>query len=220
MNSNSKTALEINPNSPPVGSVIFLHGLGASGDDFISFSPELEKLTNLPLRFILPTAEDIPVTVNNGYQMPAWYDIFSLDKDAEIDQVGIEKSLRQVAALIEKEKAKGMPAEKIIVGGFSQGAVIALNTLVSYPQRLAGIIALSGYLTASAEQGQAANRRTPVFLGHGISDEMVPCAAGEQAYTSLKAANYPATWHAYRMGHSVCRAELVDLAGWLKPIFV
>src|SRR6185312_16159013 len=138
--------IETNPAVSPIGSVIWLHGLGADGNDFAPIVPELNLPANLPLRFVFPHAPAIPITINNGYTMPGWYDIISPDMDQRADAAGIELSKKHLQALIENEEKLGIPPEKIILAGFSQGAVIALMTGLSYSQRLAGIIALSGYL--------------------------------------------------------------------------
>lgn len=210
------SCLEVGPAQQATASIIWLHGLGASSDDFVPMASKLQRLTSLPIRFIFPQAPSRPVTINNGYIMPAWYDIISFDRMGIIDEQGIRTSVEQVNALIEREKQKGITAENIVIAGFSQGAVIALSTLFHYLERLGGIIGLSGYLPSSITK---AKFPTPVFLGHGMMDDIVPYELGETAKKALEKASYPVTWHAYPMPHSVCPEEISDIARWLKQVF-
>ncbi len=209
-------AIEVNPSQPAVATLIWLHGLGASGDDFVPIAAELQTLSQLPLRFIFPHAPQRPVTINLGCVMPAWYDITSFDREAAIDHEGISFSVEQVKAWIRAEKERGFSSKQIILAGFSQGAVIALSTLLASEEEFAGIIALSGYLPP--RKLTPSSHSTPVFIGHGISDEMVPCFYGQAASETLKKAGYPLTWKTYHMTHSVCDQEVRDLAGWLKAV--
>lgn len=209
-------AIELDPAQPAAASLIWLHGLGASGDDFVPIAEELRQLTQLPLRFVFPHAPHRPVTINMGFVMPAWYDISSFEKDAQIDHEGISISVAQVKALIAAEKEKGFSQRQIILAGFSQGAVIVLNTLLSSAEEFGGTIALSGYLPPRKLTSH--QHQTPIFMGHGLSDEMVPCIYGQAACETLKKAGYEVTWKTYHMTHSVCDQEVRDLAAWLKRI--
>ena len=199
-------------------SVIWLHGLGADGHDFEAIVPELDLPESSSVRFIFPHAPERPVTINSGYVMRAWYDIQSLDFDAAQDAAGIRQSAEQVAALIEAEHQRGIPYEKIILAGFSQGGVIALQTGLRFPHRLAGILALSTYLALPntlAAEASAVNRDIPIFMAHGIDDSVVPFPLGEASQQQLVALGYCVQWHRYPMDHSVHPDEIVDLATWL-----
>ena len=215
--------VEINPTTTPVGSVIWLHGLGADGNDFVSFVPELKLPDTLPLRFIFPHAPLIPVTINNGYVMRAWYDILAINVDRHADEAGIHHSVAHIEQLIAREVERGIPHEKIIVAGFSQGAVIALTTGLTYSNRLAGIIALSGYLPhaeAVFHNASPVNKSIPIFLAHGTSDAVVPHFLGESVHTMLQKQGYSVDWHSYNnMPHSVCSKEIEDIAKWMMRVF-
>lgn len=215
-NANMPSILEINPSSPATAIIIWLHGLGATNEDFVSVAYDLERLTHLNIRFVFPQAPSMPVTINNGSIMPAWYDIHSFDQEGKIDHSGISASVHQIKILIENELKKGFPAKKIILAGFSQGAVIALSTLLSHPQSLGGVIALSGYLPHFTLP--LAKHTIPIFIGHGIEDTVVPYYFGEMAFESLKNANYPVTWHTYAMPHTVSEEEIYDISQWLQKI--
>lgn len=209
-------AIEVNPSQEAVASFIWLHGLGASGNDFVPIAAELQQRTNLPLRFLFPHAPERPITINHGFIMPAWYDISSFDKEGDIDHEGISISVAQVRALIHAEKKRGFHSHKIFLAGFSQGAVIVLNTLLSTPEDFGGLIALSGYLPPREIQHH--QRKTPVFLGHGQNDEIVLPIYGQAVFETLKKAGYPVTWKTYPMTHSVCDQEIRDLAEWLTLV--
>lgn len=213
--------LQINPPTTAKRSVIWLHGLGADGSDFIPIVPELRLPESLGIRFIFPHAPIMPVTLNHGYEMRAWYDIYGLDRNAKIDTPGIAASVRRVEHLIEQEIKQGIPSDQIIVAGFSQGAVIALSTGLTFTQPLGGIIALSGYLPNAKfiiETASPANQTIPIFLAHGTEDTVVPYALGKAAYLTLEEAHYAVDWHSYVMGHSVCPQEINDISLWIKKI--
>jgi len=208
------SCIEINPPQNTSASIIWLHGLGASGNDFVPVAAEVSKLSQLSLRYVFPHAPIRAVTLNRGYPMPAWYDIASFDKNCPVDQEGIASSVKQVELLIEQEKQHGFSTEQIFLAGFSQGAVIALSTVLNYPKPLAGIIALSGYLPFKDIPEK--KHETPIFIAHGLKDEIVPCHFGELACKSLKKASYSITWYTYPMAHSVSAEEIRDLSNWLK----
>jgi len=215
--------IEINPPVKEVGTVIWLHGLGADGSDFVPIVPELNLPDELPLRFVFPHAPERPVTINNGYVMRAWYDIYSLTSNHRADEEGVMESIKFVETLIEHEIQRGIPAEKIVLAGFSQGAVVALATGLRYSKSLAGILALSGYL-ANAEktlaEASAANFITPIFVAHGTEDTVVPYMLGLQLSDVLQRNKYKISWHSYPMGHSVCKEEIGDMAEWLQKVFL
>lgn len=214
------SSIEMNPQTQPIGSVIWLHGLGADGSDFVPIVQELNLPATLPIRFVFPNAPTMPVTINNGFVMRAWYDILSFSIENHADHTGIQTSTQKIYELIEHEKNLGIPANKIILAGFSQGAVIALTTGLSYPEQLGGIIALSGYLP-NADQilQQSAHPSLPIFLGHGIEDPIVPSALGESAFHLLQKSHSAIEWHIYRMAHSVCAEEIIDIKQFLMKIY-
>jgi len=211
--------IEINPKSPAKYSVIWLHGLGADGSDFVPIVPELRLPSSYPLRFIFPHAPVMPVTINQGYEMRAWFDIYDLSIAAKIDEAGIANSVATVAKFIQAEQDRGIKSENIILAGFSQGAVIALITVLTHQQKLGGAIALSGYLPLAEKMLQnasSANVNTPIFLGHGTQDPIVPYVLGTATYVALKQANYPVDWHSYPMQHAVCEQEIRDISEWTQ----
>lgn len=215
-------SVEINPKQEPKGTVIWLHGLGADGHDFVPIIQQLNLASHLPLRFIFPHAPMRPVTLNNGYVMRAWYDINSLTGDHRVDQEGIKESIKWIEELIKAENARGIPTDKIILAGFSQGAVIALTTGLGYPDTLGGILALSGYLPQAENvlsNASAANQSIPIFLAHGTDDDVVPYLMGQQIYNLLHERHYSVSWHKYMMSHSVCKEEIDDISQWLTQIF-
>jgi phospholipase/carboxylesterase len=214
-------ALEMGPSTNAKQTIIWLHGLGADGHDFAPIANKLALPTQAATRFIFPHAPTMPITLNKGYIMPAWYDIYGVDLAAKIDEVGIRRSVSQISALIQTEVARGMAPEHIFLGGFSQGAAIALMTGLGHPQRLAGLIALSGYLPLvekALQKASSANKDVPIFMAHGTEDPIVPYAAGKIAHTALSSAGYPIAWHAYKMVHTVCEQEIQDLSVWLQSI--
>lgn len=215
--------IEVNPSIPPIGTVIWLHGLGADGNDFAPIVPELKIPKTLPIRFIFPHAPFQPVTINGGYIMRAWYDIVSLEVNKHADQKGIEQSVQQLIHLIEREEERDIASERIIVGGFSQGSVIALTTGLTYSKPLGGLLALSGYLPFSDEvfeKASLANKNIPIFLAHGNQDFVVPYFLGEETRKMLTKQNYPVAWHSYAMPHSVCIEEIQDICEWIIQIYM
>src|SRR3990167_2308807 len=205
------SSIEINPSTLANSSVIWLHGLGADGNDFVPIIPELGLPADLPVRFIFPNAPKKPVTINNGYVMPAWYDIVSLNIDQRADQVGLTNSVKLIEQFIDNEIKLGISSEKIILAGFSQGAVIALTTGLCCQKKLGGVIALSGYLPFAQELSKkrsSINQDMPIFVAHGTEDSVVPYALGENTCDFLKTHHYPVSWHSYSMPHSVCIEEI------------
>ncbi len=210
--------IEINSSATPVGTVIWLHGLGADGQDFVPVAQELNLPPQLPLRFIFPHAPFQPVTINNGYVMRAWYDIVSMHIDQHADEKGIQNAIERVHTLIAQEEQKGIPTHRIILAGFSQGAVVTLAAGLHYPKKLAGLLALSGYLPNPQEAtrtASVANQQTAIFIGHGTADTIVPCQLGETVATVLKQAGYPVSWHPYDIPHTVCAEEMRDIRQWM-----
>ena len=207
--------------SNATASVIWLHGLGADGHDFEAIVPELGLPADATVRFIFPHAPERPVTVNQGYVMRAWYDIKSLQIDAAQDEAGIRESAQQIEALIEAEHLRGVPYEKIVLAGFSQGGVIALQTGLRFQHRLAGIMALSTYLALAdslATESSEVNRDISIFMAHGIDDSVVPYPLGEASKQQLLEQQYQVQWHSYPMEHSVHPDEIDDIASWLKQV--
>lgn len=199
-------------------SVIWLHGLGADGHDF---EPVVQALQLANIRFILPHAPSRPVTLNGGYVMPAWYDIYSLDRDSKQDEAGIKETSLQIEALIENEIALGIPAERIVIAGFSQGGAIALYTLTRYTARLAGALALSTYLPLKAQlasEAQAANRNTPILMAHGQFDEVISLETCMHSLEVLQNEGYNVEFKKYSMAHTVSLEEIADIRTFLLSV--
>ncbi|MBL8264812.1 alpha/beta hydrolase [Steroidobacter sp.] len=215
----SADAVVLSPDRAPVAAVIWLHGLGADGFDFVPIVNELRLPASLPVRFIFPHATPRPVTINNGFVMRAWYDIKGFGPDRAEDDVGIRESEGVVKQLIEQQIAQDIAADKIVIAGFSQGGAIALQTGVRYPQRLAGIMALSTYLplrASVAQEASAANRDVPILMCHGTHDPIVIPQMGETSRDTLQAQGYRIEWRSYTMEHSVCQQEIGDISQWLQ----
>jgi phospholipase/carboxylesterase len=207
--------ISANPNS----TVIWMHGLGADGYDFADIIPELGLPGNVAIRFIFPHAPIMPVTINGGYKMRAWYDISNVDLGKEPDIEGIEKNSKFVAELIDAEIEKGISSERILLIGFSQGGVIALHTATRYPKKLAGVASLSSYFpTASTMPKNGVNSKLPVFFGYGNYDNVVSAALSQKAIEFLKSNKNPVEQYAYDMQHSVCIEELDVLGKWIGKI--
>ncbi|ATD66097.1 carboxylesterase [Luteimonas chenhongjianii] len=206
----------------PEWSVIWLHGLGADGNDFVPLVPELVRAHWPALRFVFPNAPVRPVTINNGVRMRAWYDIVDFDLASRADETGVLESVAQVDALIEREAERGIPASRVILAGFSQGGAVTLAAGLRRRAPLAGLIGLSTYLpaprTADAALAEGASRQ-PVFMAHGRQDPVVPLAAGEQSAGWLRNAGFDVDWHVYPMPHSVCAEEIVAIGDWFERRF-
>lgn len=221
MSDNLLPCVEVEPNQPAVASVIWLHGLGADGNDFEPIVPQLGLPANLPVRFIFPHAPVRPVTLNFGMPMRAWYDIVSLTKEGRQDDAGIRASEAEVHKLIQREHERGVPANKIVIAGFSQGGAVALHTGVRYAERLAGIMGLSTYLPLADKltaEAHTANQATPIFLAHGSYDDVVKPELGTLSRDALQAANYTVDWRTYPMAHQVVMAQIRDIGQWLSTV--
>lgn len=215
-------AVYLKPAQAAVGSVIWMHGLGADGHDFVPIIPELDLPAKLALRFVFPHAPVRPVTINNGYAMRAWYDIKGLALQGAEDSTGIRESAKRIGELIAAENELGVPPEKIVLAGFSQGGAIALHTALRHPQRLAGVLALSTYLPlrdSLAEERNIANQDVPLLMCHGVQDNVVPLVLGTLSRDLLQAQGYGVQWREYPMQHQVCMEEIADIAGWLENLF-
>ncbi len=205
----------------PTAAVIWLHGLGADGNDFVPIVNEIDLHDCPAIRFVFPHAPTMPVTVNGGYVMRAWYDILGADIVRREDEAGLRKSQLAVEALIAREIARGIPAERIILAGFSQGCAMTLQTALRHPQKLAGLLCLSGYVPLNAtvaEERHAANHATPIFMAHGRGDNVIPIARAEQSRDLLTTLGYDVEWHEYMMPHSVCGEEIDDIGDWLRRV--
>ena len=219
-------SVKIETGPQPEFTVIWLHGLGADGHDFEPIVPELKLGQSPNIRFIFPHAPKRPVTINGGMEMRAWYDIyFAGDIGAETfkgNEKHIKESAKQLTDLIEHEVANGIPADHIILAGFSQGGAIILYAGLRYPQPLAGIMALSTYLPMPetlADEMAPANKTIPMFMAHGLQDTTIPIAVGKAAKEKMAQAGYDIEWHEYPMAHSVNNDEIQDIGAWLKKIF-
>jgi len=218
--------VEVASGASPEGSVIWLHGLGADGHDFEPIVPQLGLGGQLGLRFVFPHAPMRPVTINGGMTMRAWFDVLTLDRGGPQDETGIRESGDQLRMLLERERERGIPYEKIVLAGFSQGGAIALHTALRFPHSLAGLMALSTYLplpgcfdeevTGSSE---AQSNELPIFMAHGSFDPMLPMALGEHSHQVLEKAGYEVEWHEYPMAHAVCPQEIADIRNWLLSVF-
>ena len=213
--------IEVHPAGTAVASVIVLHGLGADGTDFLPFADEIDLSAVGPVRWLLPRAPVRPVSVNNGYRMRAWYDIFEFGAQAATpreDDAGLRDSFAAVHALIDREVARGVPAHRIVLGGFSQGCAVTLGAGLRYPARLAGLVGMSGYLplaAATEAERRDANALTPIFLAHGQRDAVISIDRGAATRDALKALGMAVEWHDYPMEHSVSAEEVADLKRFL-----
>jgi len=214
--------LERETRPSPTWSIIWLHGLGADGNDFAPIVPELVEATWPGIRFVFPHAPMRPVTVNGGMPMRAWYDIKGMSIADKQDAEGIRASIDEVELLIAREVERGVPASQIVLAGFSQGGAMALSAGLRHHESLAGLLILSAYLplhdTIEADR-HGANHATPIFWGHGSADPVVPMALGQQSRQALEAIGHRIDWHDYPMAHSVNAAEINDIRAWLTERF-
>jgi phospholipase/carboxylesterase len=216
--------IEIETGKSPTAAVIWMHGLGADGNDFVPIVQQLSLGEKASVRFVFPHAPMRAVTINNGYVMRAWYDVAFGDlegKSRKPDEQGVRDSEAQIGALIERETKRGVAADSIVLAGFSQGGAIALQTGLRYPRKLAGIMALSTYLPLAAvlpQEASPANKKTPIFMAHGIFDPVVAYVMGTTSRVTLSGLGYNLEWHEYPMQHSVCAEEVADIGAWLRKV--
>jgi len=213
--------IEVETAPNPTASVIILHGLGADGNDFVPFAQQLDLRSVGPVRFIFPHSPTRPVTINGGYVMPAWYDILGTDIARREDEAGLRASRVLVDAVIANERARGIAASRIVLGGFSQGCAMTLMAGLRHPERLAGLLGMSGYLPladVTAAERSAANADVPIFLAHGRVDPVIALARATASRDALVALGYPVEWHDYAMPHSVCPQEVADINRWLPKV--
>ena len=224
MSQQSLETIEIQTGDKPTASVIWMHGLGADGNDFVPIVQELDLEGVRPIRFVFPHAPMQPVSINNGYVMRAWYDIKWGDlegKAKQADETGVRVSQAAIEALIDRELQRGIGAQRIVLAGFSQGGAIALQTGLRYSNKIAGVMALSTYLPLAESFGQEraqANGMTSIFMAHGTHDNVVPYEMGARSRDLLAQHGYSVEWHEYRMQHSVCLEEIADVGAWLKKV--
>lgn len=213
--------IELETATHPDAAVIWLHGLGADGNDFAPIVPQLVRRGERAWRFVFPHAPVRPVTINNGMRMRAWYDIAGFDRTAAEDEAGFRDSDRAVRELIARENARGVASHRIVLAGFSQGGAVSLYTAPRYPERLAGVMALSTYLPLGARLGAErlhANDATPIFMAHGLADPVLPFAMGQDSRALLTGLGFPVEWHQYPMAHSVCPEEVADIRTFLLRV--
>lgn len=213
--------IEVATSDNPTAAVIWMHGLGADGNDFVPIVRELD-LSGCPgIRFVFPHAETMPVTINNGYVMRSWYDILGMDLVRREDEAGLRASQQRIEDLIAREVARGIAAENIVLAGFSQGCAMTLQTGLRHPRKLAGLMCLSGYLPLAdkvAAERSAANQSTPIFMAHGRGDGVVTINRAEASRELLRDLGHDVEWHEYLMPHSVCAEEIDDIGAWLKRV--
>lgn len=213
--------LVIEPNTPARAAVVWMHGLGADAHDFEPIVPELGLPPGLGVRFVFPNAPVQPVTINGGMAMPAWYDILSMDIPRHEDDAGVRRSAVDISAIVQVQIDAGIPAERIVLAGFSQGCAMALHTGLRYPQRLAGILGLSGYLpliATVADERSTANADIPIFMAHGDHDPVIPIAYGRASAEVLQSLGYSPRFRSYPMQHQVCLEEIRDIGEWLGEV--
>jgi phospholipase/carboxylesterase len=213
--------IEIETGSAPTAAVVWLHGLGADGNDFVPIVKELHLPADLRVRFVFPHAPMMPVTINNGYVMRAWYDVTFDGLDRRPDARGIVASQAAVEALLGREKARGIEPQRIVLAGFSQGGAITLQAGLRHADALAGLMVLSSYLPLPetlAAEAAAANTQTPVFMAHGSDDPVISVELGRRSRALLAERGYRVEWHEYPMPHSVCLQEIQDISRWLQQV--
>ena len=213
--------IEIETAPNPSASVIWLHGLGADGNDFVPIIPQLQLSECPAIRFVFPSAPSMAVTVNGGYVMPAWYDITGRDSNDREDVSGIHKSATAISELIEREAIRGVPYGKVVLAGFSQGCAMSLQVGLRFPHALAGIMALSGYLPLAKSlplERSEANSKTPIFMAHGVWDAVITLERAEASSDTLEKLGYQVDWNSYPMEHSLHPDELVDISRFLTMV--
>ena len=213
--------IEVETDANPTAAVIWMHGLGADGSDFVPIVRELDLTGCPPIRFVFPHAATMPVTINGGYVMRAWYDILTMDLVRREDVAGLRKSQAEIDRLIAREIERGIPAERIVLAGFSQGCAMTLQTGLRYPKKLAGLLCLSGYLplfATIAAESHPVNQQTPIFMAHGRMDPVIPIDRAEKSRDLLRSLGYTVEWHDYAMPHSVCPEEIDDIGQWFQQL--
>ena len=221
MTDNLLPAIELETGAHPDASIVWLHGLGADGNDFVPIVEEMKLPASLRIRFVFPHAPVRPVTINNGFPMRAWSDVYGANIAQRADLLGIAASQRQVEALLAREKQRGIEAKRIVVAGFSQGGAIALQVGLRHAERLAAIVALSSYLLLPdrlAPEASTANRDVPIFMAHGTDDQVVRFEWGEASRRALEVAGYRVEWHSYPMPHSVVWEEVEAINAFLAGV--
>ena len=217
----SLKVIEAQTGENPVATIVIMHGLGADGSDFVPIAKQLDLSSVGPVRFLFPYAPVIPVTINGGMEMPAWYDILAADLVRREDEAGLRKSQAGIEELIANEKLRGIPANRIVIAGFSQGCAMAFMVGLRHAEPLAGIVGMSGYLPLAGQtpaERSPASQHVPVFMGHGTRDGVVVLARAAASRDILKDLGYTVDWHEYQMEHSVCQEEITDLESWLKRV--
>lgn len=216
---NDLSFIEIEPARPADAAVIWLHGLGSNGNDFVPVVPELGLPANMAVRFIFPHAPELPVTVNGGYVMPAWYDIYEMSLDRRIDTGQLEQSAAAIEKLIVREISRGIPAHRIVLAGFSQGGAVVYQAALASEKKLAGLLILSSYFaTASTISLNSANQALPILIQHGIQDPVVPEVLGQTAMRQLTALGYSIQYQQYPMQHTVCGPQILAIGRWLQQV--
>ncbi len=213
--------IEIETGHAPKAAVLWMHGLGADGNDFVPIVPELQLPPELPVRFVFPHAPMMPVTLNGGYVMRAWYDVSFDGVSKRPDADGIRASQAAIERLIAREKERGIDSRRIVLAGFSQGGAVTLQTGLRHAEPLAGLMVLSSYLPLAdtvADERSAENIGTPIFMAHGRDDPVIGIELAEQSVAQLKTLGYTVEWHEYAMEHSVCMQEIRDIAAWLAQV--
>ncbi|MEE4144557.1 MAG: dienelactone hydrolase family protein [Halieaceae bacterium] len=211
--------IDIEPDLPARATVILLHGLGADGNDFVPMVPQLQLPAGMAVRFIFPNAPSIPVTINGGYVMPAWYDITEIAIDRKIDAAQLIASAESIRALVDRETDRGIPSERIVLAGFSQGGAVAYQTALTYIQPLAGLLCMSSYFaTRETITPNSANSKLPVFICHGSQDPVVPERMGREAQQALSAMGHEVEFRSYPMEHAVCAQQIGDISRWLQRV--
>ena len=211
--------VEIEPKQQADSAVIWLHGLGADGHDFASLVPQLDFPKKISTRFIFPHAPSMPVTINGGYVMPAWYDILEMTIDRKVDVMQLEKSAAEVAKLIVREKERGVTSDRIVLAGFSQGGAVVYQAALSHSEPLGGLLVLSSYFaTQETLQAHSANQQLPVLIQHGTQDNVVPEALGQRAFQLLRERGYHVEYQKYPMAHTLCAPQLDDINRWFDRV--
>lgn len=214
-------AIETETRANPNTSVIWLHGLGADGNDFAPIVPELALPDDLAVRFIFPHAPAIAVTVNGGFVMPAWYDILEMEIDRKVDTTGLIESSNQIKKFVEREQERGIDSKKIVIAGFSQGGAVAYHLALGYDKPLAGLLAMSTYFaTPDIVQYNDANRSIPIEIQHGTFDPVVPESLSQKAISELIAKGYAPEYKSYPMEHAVCPEQIADISTWLQKVLL